>query len=86
RRERLKSLASKRGARSLAVFGSVARGEAEPDSDIDFLIELGEGRNVLDLAELIGDLEEELGRAVDVVEIRVETPATKRVRQEAIFL
>jgi predicted nucleotidyltransferase len=85
-RERLKEVAAHRGARSLAVFGSVARGEAQADSDVDFLIELEKGRNVLDLAALIVDLEEELGRSVDVVEIRVQSPATERVRREAIPL
>lgn len=86
RRERLRSLAAQRGATSIAVFGSVARGEARPDSDIDFLVEFGPGRNVLDLAELIVDLEEELGRPVDVVEIRIESLAAEAVRKEAIPL
>ena len=54
------------GVRSLALFGSVARGEAGPDSDFDFLVEFEEGRSLLDLSGLRLDLEDTLGRPVDV--------------------
>ena len=47
------------------MFGSVARGQARPDSDVDFLVEMEAGRTVLDLSELILDLEEALDREVD---------------------
>jgi predicted nucleotidyltransferase len=53
-----------------ARFGSVARGEARADSDVDFLVEMDTNRSVLDLSELILDLEDGLGREVDVVQIR----------------
>ncbi len=56
-----------RGARDVRVFGSVARGEERPDSDVDLLVTLDPGRTLLDLARLELELEELLGRPVDVV-------------------
>jgi hypothetical protein len=49
------------------VFGSAARGEAGPESDIDFLIELEPDRSLFDHVALLQDLEDALGRKVDVV-------------------
>jgi hypothetical protein len=46
----------------------VVRGDEDPDSDIDLLVEFEQGRSLLDQADLIGDLEELLRREVDVVE------------------
>lgn len=54
RREDILRVASSRGARNIRVFGSVARGEARPDSDLDLLVELEPGRNLLDLGGLSG--------------------------------
>ncbi len=51
----------------MRVFGSVARGEARPDSDVDLLVELEPGRSLLDLGGLLTDLQTLLGRKVDVV-------------------
>lgn len=86
RREEILRIAAARGARSIRVFGSVVRGEAGPDSDVDFLIEMEPGRAVLDLSELILDLEEALGREVDVVEIRRPSPIAERIEREAVPL
>ena len=61
------SLAERRGARNIRVFGSVARGEAGPESDLDLLVEMEPGRSLLDHIALIQDLEEVLGCRVDVV-------------------
>ena len=49
-----------------SVFGSVARGDATADSDVDFLVEFEKGRTLVDLSGLRLDLCEILGRAVDV--------------------
>jgi predicted nucleotidyltransferase len=68
KREDVLRVAARHGARSVRVFGSAARGEAEPSSDVDFLVELEEGRSLLDLVGLRQDLEELLERPVDVVE------------------
>src|ERR687896_2011524 len=69
-REEILRVAATRGARNVRVFGSVARRQARPDSDVDLLVDMEPGRTVLDLSELILDLREALGRDVDVVEIR----------------
>ncbi len=51
----------------MRVFGSVARGEDTDESDIDFLVCLEKGRSLLDQAGLLADLQDLLGRKVDVV-------------------
>lgn len=56
----------RRGVVHASVFGSVARGEEEPTSDIDFLVEFEKGRTLLDLSGLRLDLADVLDRAVDV--------------------
>lgn len=61
------ALARAHGARSVALFGSAARGDEGPDSDLDFLVELEAGRSLLDLIGLENDLAELFGRKVDVV-------------------
>jgi predicted nucleotidyltransferase/uncharacterized protein with HEPN domain len=66
RRDEIARIARKHGAISLRVFGSVARGEATPSSDVDFLVDLEPGRSLLDLAGLQVDLQDLLGRPVDV--------------------
>lgn len=68
KREEILRLAAKHGARNVRIFGSVARGEARPESDIDFLVELEPGRSLLDQSALWQDLEELLGCKVDIVE------------------
>jgi uncharacterized protein len=67
-RENILKVAARHGARNVRVFGSVARGDAGPGSDIDLLVELEPGRTLFDLGRLIMDLREMLGRDVDVVE------------------
>ena len=86
RRDEILRIAASRGARDVRVFGSVARGQAAVDSDVDFLVELEPGRNALDLSELILDLRDLLGRDVDVVEIRRPSPTADRIRREAVPL
>lgn len=67
KREEILRLCAKYGARNVRVFGSVARGEADERSDLDFLVEMEHGRSLLDLGGLQYDLEKLLGRPVDVV-------------------
>lgn len=68
KRVEILGLAARHGARNLRLFGSVARGEARPESDVDFLVDLSPGATLLDLGALQMDLQDLLGRKVDVVE------------------
>jgi hypothetical protein len=87
KRAEILQLAAEHGARNIRVFGSVARGEANADSDVDFLVELEPGRSLLDQGALIQDLEELLGCRVDVIEPRALHWYIKdRVLAEAIPL
>lgn len=61
------AIAQRHGARNVRVFGSAARGEARPDSDVDLLVDLEPGRTLLDHVALWQDLEELLGCRVDIV-------------------
>src|SRR5687767_11025868 len=63
----IRTLAKAHGAVSVELFGSAARGEDRPDSDIDVMVELEEGRSLLDLIGLGDDLGAALGRKVDTV-------------------
>lgn len=67
KREEILRIAAKHGVTSIRVFGSVARGDAGPESDVDFLIELGPEVSPWFPVRFIRDLEELLGRRVDVV-------------------
>lgn len=66
-RDPIVQAAQRLGARDVRVFGSVARGEERPDSDVDLLVRLEPGRTLFDLARLELELEDLLGRPVDVV-------------------
>ena len=66
-RGKILRLAGEHGARRVRIFGSVARGEETESSDIDLLIQLDADRSLLDRVALAQDLEELLGRRVDVV-------------------
>lgn len=65
-REAILRLAHKHGATEVRVFGSVARGDAVPSSDVDFLVTFGPGASVFARLDLQDDLEDLLGVRVDV--------------------
>jgi predicted nucleotidyltransferase len=67
KREEILRIAARRGAYNVRIFGSAVRGDAGPDSDVDFLVELEPGRSLFDLGGLLMDLQSLLGREVDVV-------------------
>ena len=86
-REAIAEAAARHGARNVRVFGSVARGDARPDSDVDFLVDLEPGRTLLDLGGLLMDLQEILGRDVDVVTERgLQQRLREQVSREAVEL
>ena len=66
-REAILRLAAQHGAANVRVFGSVAREDATPQSDVDFLVDMEAGRSLLDIVGLWQDLEDLLGRSVDVI-------------------
>lgn len=66
RREEILRLAQRRGANSLRVFGSVARGEADENSGLDLLVAWEPGRSLLDHVGLVEDLQELLGIKVHI--------------------
>lgn len=67
KRDEILRLAASRGARNVRVFGSVARGEAREESDVDLLVDIESGRSLLDVVGLWLDLQELLGRKVDLL-------------------
>ncbi len=87
KRENILQTAAKYGAYNIRIFGSVARGEADSDSDVDFLVEMEPGRSLLDLGGLLMDLQELLGCNVDLVtEKGLRERIRERVLKEAISL
>jgi len=68
KRAEILRIAATHGVLSIRVFGSVARGDDDGTSDVDFLIEMEDGRSLLDLGRLLQDLQDLLGRKVDLAE------------------
>jgi predicted nucleotidyltransferase len=86
-RAMIRRIAQKHGAHHVRIFGSLARGEAGPQSDIDLLVDKGEVTTPWFPAGLILELEETLGRDVDVVTEKGLSPYLReRILQEAIPL
>jgi len=87
KRSQILQIAARHGARKVRVFGSVARGTARRGSDIDFLVDMEEGRSLLDHAALVLDLERLLKRSVDVASERgLRRLVRKGVLKDAVAL
>ncbi len=80
-RDEILQLAAKYGAYNVRIFGSVARGEADANSDVDFLVEMEPGKSLFDLGGLLMDLQDLLGYRVDIV---TEKGLRKRIRERVI--
>ena len=80
-RERILQTAAMYGARSVRVFGSVARRQDDADSDIDFLVDMEPGRSLFDLGGLLMELEQLLNTKVDVV---TEKGLKERIRERVL--
>jgi len=87
RRAEILGVAGRHGAQNIRIFGSAARGDAHPGSDVDLLVELQPGRSLFDLGGLATDLESLLGCHVDVVtEKGLRERIRERVLREAVPL
>jgi hypothetical protein len=87
KREAILATAAKYGAYNVRIFGSVARGEADSDSDVDFLVELEAERSLFDLGGLLMELQDLLNCPVDVVtEKGLRQRIRDRVLSEAVTL
>jgi predicted nucleotidyltransferase len=87
KRSEILRLAQAHGAHNVRIFGSVARGEARSESDVDFLVEMDSGRTLLDLIELSQDLETLLQCKVDILTDQGLSPyLEQRIHAEAVPL
>lgn len=87
KREEILEVAGRRGARNVRLFGSLARGEERAESDVDLLVDMEEGRSLLDLSHLLQDMEELLGCKVHVVEPEaLHWAIRERILEEAVPL
>jgi predicted nucleotidyltransferase len=87
KRQQILAAAARHGAINVRIFGSVARGEAGLESDVDVLVDLEPGRSLFDLGGLLMDLQDILGLKVDVVtENGLHWYIRDRVLKEAVPL
>ena len=87
KREEILRIAFSHGARNIRIFGSVSRGKAGPESDVDILVKLEPGRTLLDIIAIKQDLEDLLGCEVDVVTEEAISPYIReQVLKEAVSL
>jgi predicted nucleotidyltransferase len=87
RRQRVHRVAAAHGVRGVRVFGSVARGDERPDSDVDLLVDLPPGCGLFGLGRLRADLERALDARVDVVPVEGLKPEVRAaVEVEAVEL
>ncbi len=87
RRKEIIAIAKRRGAKNIRVFGSVARGDPGPNSDVDLVVEFEPHVSLLDHGGLIEDLQDALGCKVDVISERgMRERLRKHVENEAVTL
>ncbi len=87
KRDEILRIAKKYGASNVRIFGSVARGEDGPDSDVDFLVVLEKGRSLLDHAGLQVALGKLLGLEVHITtEGSLSEHALNQVSKEAFAI
>lgn len=85
-RSEIKTIVARHKGRSVAVFGSVARGEETPESDIDLLVEFAPEASLFDLARIKLDVEASIGCRVDVLSAASLLPEDDDVRRDAVPL
>lgn len=86
-RARIIAIATRYGAGHLRAFGSVVRNEDRADSDIDFLVTMQPGHDLLDIVALAQELEELLHQKTDVISDEEVSPYLKdRILKEAVAI
>jgi uncharacterized protein len=86
-RDRIHKIARKYGARNIRLFGSVARGDDDQASDVDFLVDMESGRTLFDMGGMLMELQELLGCRVDIVTERgLKARIREKVLKEAVQL
>ena len=83
RRDDILAVASRHHGERVRLFGSIARGEERPTSDIDLLVDFSEGSSLFDLIRMSRELEALLGRSVDVISVGGLKPRDSHILAEA---
>ena len=86
RRDAIRAAVARHHGRRVRLFGSAARGEDRPDSDVDLLIDFDADSSLFDVVRLTRELGELLGRSVDIVSTGGLKPRDKRIEAEAVDL
>ncbi|MDQ1255859.1 MAG: uncharacterized protein QG656_453 [Candidatus Hydrogenedentes bacterium] len=87
RREEILAIARRHGAHDVRIFGSVARGDQQENSDLDLIVRFDSGRSLFDQGGLLMDLQDLLGMKVDVISERGMRPRFREhVMKEAVPL
>ena len=87
KRAEILKVAATHGAKNLRVFGSFARGDERPESDIDLLVEMEPGRSLLDIIAIKYALEDMTNRKVDVVTEKALSPYLRdKILRDAVSL
>jgi predicted nucleotidyltransferase len=85
-RDEIKAIVARHKGTSVALFGSVARGDETAESDIDFLVDMEPGSSLLDLGGMLMDLRDQLGHDVDVVSLAALDERDDDIREDAVLL
>ncbi|MHA1385237.1 MAG: nucleotidyltransferase family protein [Candidatus Helarchaeota archaeon] len=87
-KQKILSILKRNGAKKIGLFGSFVRGELKENSDIDILVEIDKDISLLDYIGIKLELEEELGRKVDLVEYKLIKPSLKQqiLKEQVVIL
>ncbi len=86
-RPQITEIARRRGIGDVLVFGSVARGDAGPDSDVDFIVQVDPGRSILAVGGFLDEVSELIGKPVHVVTARsLHSAKSRHALSEAVPL